>query len=225
MSRLRLDQILIEDVEDAVPEWEESLGINPPPEAYRQVRNFGDICDVVEAYMQGEAESDCTQQQAFYRLRKVVSQTFDLPVSALHPSTRWEELVKGRKRSEILQKLKIGMGVRVNLFGIPEELSYLISCAALISLCCLLISFSVGLFFSAFTTVIIFVSIQWGQKLRHKTLGDSCKELCGLHYRKMRRNPTSFNPTEVRQALHDFFTHYFDLDPQQLHPHSPLTLS
>lgn len=114
---IELKDVNPEDIGDVLGKLEKSFGITFPEGAFRDVKTFGDICDVIEAHISYGHQDGCTTQQAFYRVRDAIATTFQAPRTDITPETRLESIFPRKTRRTDIKRLTRAMNIKVDILG------------------------------------------------------------------------------------------------------------
>lgn len=77
---------------------EEAFQIAIPDEDAERMLTPGDVVTYVFGRVGSEWGDGCTEQRAFYRLRRASMKVFDQPRNAIRPVTRWDDVLPKRQR-------------------------------------------------------------------------------------------------------------------------------
>ena len=106
MDDFKLENIDIEDIEDLLGEVEKSFNIKFVGNELIGVKNFGELSDHIINKIQLENSDDCTSQQAFYKLRNVISKELEIDQKEITRQRKLEELFPKKVRRSNLKKLE-----------------------------------------------------------------------------------------------------------------------
>src|SRR5690349_9194542 len=83
----KLENVDVEDLSDVLLQIEKRFQIRFSDTAFKDAKTFGDICDVVQNNITLPHVDDCTTQQAFYKVRKALTVSCNMPTSGIEPAT------------------------------------------------------------------------------------------------------------------------------------------
>ena len=86
------------DFEDIVISIEKSLNIHFEQNDFEKVRTYADFETVVFSKLNGSETNDCSSQQAFYKLRKLLVENFNVEFEKIKPQTSLEKIFPSKKR-------------------------------------------------------------------------------------------------------------------------------
>jgi len=216
MKDFELSNIDIEEIESFLKEIENSFKIRFFSDELIHITNFGQLCDAITNKIETENSSNCTSQQAFYKLREAIGLilniekrtiTLNLPISGLFPK---------KTRISNIKKLESNLGFKLNLLGPPLWLSKLFSILFILSFVTLFFVLSFGLLGLLISIIGFKVSNENGTELNLKTIRQIVEKMTRENYLKSRRNQNTFNKNEIENVLIDWFSNQFDLDKTKL---------
>lgn len=216
MKDFELSNIDIEEIESFLEEIENSFKIRFFSDELIHITNFGQLCDAITNKIELDNSSNCTSQQAFYKLREAIGLilniekrtiTLNLPISGLFPK---------KTRISNIKKLESNLGFKLNLLAPPLWLSILFSILFILSFVTLFFVLSFGLLGILISIIGFKVSNENGTELNLKTIRQIVEKMTRENYMKSRRNKNTFNKNEIENVLIDWFSNQFDLDKTKL---------
>lgn len=76
-----------DDISDVLIKIEKSFGFRFGDTELKDVKTFGELCDIITSKVPGENSSDCTTQQAFYKVRNAIADVLLLDKASLTPDS------------------------------------------------------------------------------------------------------------------------------------------
>jgi len=205
-----------ENILDVIELAERSFGADLSPVYNTRVSTLGEFVDLMHQYTPGESATDCTTQQAFYRLRTSLAIISGANPSTIRPDTALADLIPLANRRQVVAKLDHELGIATELLVPRQWLVTSLACLLLISLAIIgpawpygllgLFLYSLGVWWSYRTTTTLSVT----------TVGQLAQKLSREHYRAVRRNATTVNRSELESFLLDLFSHELSIPRQQL---------
>jgi len=180
----------------------------------QHVTTFGELCDIIISKITLQEVSDCTSQQAFYKLRKALS--FIAPTATVLPSTELKYLLPWRKRRQLWRLVEKQLGFTHNLIGMSGTAAVAVATAFLASLAALFINAADGATGLISTVVAAIILDKTGRSLRANTVRECIEQMIREQYLKSRSNPNTFNRTEVVEQLQALFIDRLALEPSAL---------
>jgi len=224
MIENELKDIYTEDIEDLLSKVEKSFDIKFGDTELMYITTFGELCDHIMNKIQLDCYDNCTTQQAFYKLRDVISSKFiiDKTISTNFPLV---ELFPRKNRRIKTAELEKYLGFDLNILRPPHWLTRIL---------CIL--FFVSLSFLGLLAPFVFLRLYWqigvlglvisiggfwlankfGSELEVQTIGQVAEKMTRENYLKSRRNSKTFNKNEIEKVLIDLFSNDLRLDKSKL---------
>lgn len=107
----RLNNIDPDDISEILKKVERSFNFTFAHNELKDISTFGELCAHIHAKVEGRHVSDCTTQQAFYKIRQAIAKNQALDERTITPRTRLEHLYppKGRRKNIRLMKKHLGL--------------------------------------------------------------------------------------------------------------------
>ena len=220
---------------DMVPAIEKSFGIRFEQSELETVRTYSELCGMVNSKLPQSNASDCTSQQAFYKLRAalqahtaatIIKSTSS--VSSLLPA-QWV------KRRQAAKAIEAALGMKLNILGMPSRLENVCICLVLSSIFGLPVAVIVRMLSSSsmgywvcltgFLAGIIGMNAgsRLGSTIKYATIAELVATMRFRFYRQSRRNPGQVNSQEIPGQLHKLFCNDFGIESAQLTPEAILS--
>jgi hypothetical protein len=215
MQDEQLKNIDSEDLDDALSQIETSFSIKFGTYELQHVMTFGELCNVVESKIGLVSVSDCTSQQAFYKLRAALA--ISAGTFTITPDSSLELLLPSHERKAIWRSVEQQIGFKVDVIGVSPVVAVTLFFAFLVSLAAFFISAkAAGICFlvSCFATSI---ANKIGNTLHAKTVRECVEKMTREQYVKSRRNPGTFNRREVFSRVQAIFVNGLGLPDSALH--------
>lgn len=214
---------------DIIPAIEKSFGFKFTQADLADVRSYGELCAAVQAKLPTAAATDCTTQQAFYKLRQAIRlHTATLPIT---PASQLADILPARwaQRREVAAAIEQSLGMKLPLFDMPSAVAA-VGCLLLLFGCLLLAGGAFigapgvlgGLAGIAVAFILFDLGSRFGATLRYATVRDVVAAMSSMHYLQSRRNPTTVNPREIRDRLNYLFVDMAGVKLTELTPDAVL---
>ena len=215
---------------DIFPAIEESFGFKFKQADFTDVRTYGDLCTLVRAKLPGAAATDCTSQQAFYKLRQaLLSHTAANNVS---PTTTLAEILPTQRveRRLVAAAIEQHLGMKLSLLDMPPAVQAGGMILSLFSFLFTLIGgflwgvsgVLIGLAGIAVAIIVFNLGTRFGSTLRYYTVRDVVLAMSSTYYRQSRRNPSTVNPREITDRLNYLFVDMAGVELAELTPDAVL---
>ncbi len=211
-------EILGDEEVDLIASIEHSFDIELSADDCLSAITFGDLCRVVCSKMNVEDISDCTSQQAFYKLRAAIVKVGQIRVTSITPKTRFDSIFTKKERKRKFKQLESILGFPVNALAIPDWLILISTLAFLVSCIVLFVNWKFGIF--SFLVWFVFnKSISsFDNTLYYKTIGELAESIARNNYMSIRRNPKTANKKEVLQKMRELFSEQTGMDIVDITP-------
>lgn len=205
-----------EDWDEVLGQVEDSYDIKFGENDLFHVKTLGEVIDVIEKKIVGKDVQDCTTQQAFYKIRSILTVQLDLPPASVGPHSSLEELVPRKDRRRIFGDMESTLGVKLNVFRLKGWLSLFLTILLVGSLTAFIWSTQVALVGITMFAVFLWISLSTTKELNVATVGHVAERLSQRAYRLMRRDRGTVNRKEIRRKLKSLFKDEFGLEDGQL---------
>lgn len=206
-----------EEVLDLQAEIEHSFGIEWDEHELERTKTFGQLCDLIQTKIHAEPTGDCTHQQAFYKLRDALAATTGCDKGSIRPATRLRSLIPRMGRRKFVLQLDTRLGFPTNLLA-TSMVAMAFGGIGLVGGIVLLFYFFIpGL-------ISIAAGILGTRLLNHLmpdlavgTVGELAQRIASENYRKVRRDPHTYNPDEIEGIVKELMVDRMDIDPRLIH--------
>ena len=214
---IKLKNIDPDDIYHVLFKIEKSFDFKFGNTELKDVKTFGELCDIITTKVQGVNTPDCTTQQAFYKLRDALVTTCNVSKASIDSGAELENLFPRENRQKQLRTLQNILDVPLNILYIPKWLGRVIFVGVITSL---------GFFFVQWQYALLgLVSFSVAGMISHKyfatefelvTVGELAEKISRENYFKVRRNPQTLNSTEIEKIVIEFFSEELLLEKTNL---------
>lgn len=145
MTNLELKDTLIEDIEDLLIKVEQSFNIKFVGDELVNILTFGELCDHIANKVKLEQVDDCTSQQAFYKLREAISNTFNIDSKSITVDLPLTDILPRKDRRQRIMKLEKHLGFKLNILRPPHLVTWILVLSIITSFVLLFFIWPVGL--------------------------------------------------------------------------------
>lgn len=219
-STIELKNIDPFDISDVLIKVEKSFGFKFGDTELKDVKTFGELCDIITNKVQGDNANDCTTQQGFYKLRNAIAATQLTGKNSITPDTNLHQLFPRHNRRQKIEELQNELGMPIDILNIKGWLGWTIFIGIVGSLIMFFFKWQFALIGLA-----IFIAIGWtatkffANEFEFVAVGQLTEKLTRENYLKSRRNSETINRTEIAQKVKDFFIKELDLEEEVLTSH------
>jgi hypothetical protein len=213
---MRLEYVDLEDFEDFLLRVEDSFCFNFVDYELAHVMTFGQFCDHVIDKIKQTNSSDCTSQQAFYKIRDAISKTLQLEKTEINPSSDLIALFSRKSRRLRIKNIENILGFKINILRPPYGVTILLTITSFLSLAWLLFNWQIGLVGFTVSIFSLWFIKRIGNELDLESVGQIAEKIVRENYFKSRRNKNTFNKNEIEKVLTDLFCYELRLDKETL---------
>jgi hypothetical protein len=203
------------DIDEAIESVEKTFGIHFQDNDFKNIRAFGEFCEMVKEKTNSEDLLDCTTQQTFYKLRSAYTQLQIVTDEVIRPRTELTALFPPKHRKNNIRRFQEILGIKLSILYPPKIIEIILAITIMAGFVSLFIDLKIG------TAVIVlsFIGLHLGRKLgnnfRIKTFGDLAKQLKTECYSEVRNSP-AINKNEVKEIVKQIFMDKIGIDRKDL---------
>ena len=180
------------------------------------VETFGELCDHIANKIQLDNSDDCTTQQAFYKLRDVISSKFEITEKTISPDFLLINFLPRKNRRAKTKELERYLGFKLNILRPPHWVTTILFILVIVSILGLYFMPPIGILGLVFSIGGLRVAYNIGNVLKVQTVGQVAEKMTSENYLKSRRNSRSFNRREIEKVLTDLFSNNLGLEKSKL---------
>lgn len=202
-------------LQDILTDFEKDYQISLNKEELSQIKSFEELLSLLVNKFDYEDVNDCTEQQAFYKLRKSIIE-LNPNVKEIALDTELEDIFPESNRKSKLAKLKKSLGMKLEILEGSKVENFLLILGVLASMVYMFFSFNYGLLGLAISIYFLHIANRDGNSFSIKTVRDLVKYMVKRNYFKCRRNPLLMNKKEFREVVFNYFLDRMDLEEEEL---------
>lgn len=216
MEDIKLENYGSEDIDDVLLNLGKSFAINFDEGAFKEVKTFGDICEVIQSQLSYAHVESCTKQQAFYKIRNAISQaqSIDKSIIKLHSELSDIFPVKGRRKN--VMRFQNCLGIKIRMLTYPEWLTKIYVVGIILSFVAFFYDWKVAVSALIFFFSAIKISELVGKFLVVKTVEQLAEKFVINRYVDIRREKGTINQKEISEIIKDAFSSQLGLDKKYL---------
>lgn len=201
-----------------LPLVENSFGLTFGETELDPIPTFGEFCNVVLAKLPTAERSDCTSQQAFYKLRQALASY--VPATAIVPDAQLTELLptSRKQREEIIEAVETTLGFPLYLTGLANWAGNAIIIGFVLSIWAFFYRWQAGAMGLLLTVAGGYLLGQFCQVLEVSTIREVVEKMTREHYRQVRRDPATTNRQEIVGQIQALFHHELGIERHRLTP-------
>ena len=202
---MQLYNIDPEDIEDAFIKVGKSFGIRLLRTTLEHAKTFGDVCDAIESQLNFADKDDCTAQQAFYKIRKAISEVQHIDEKSVKLESELKTIFPRLTRIRDIKRFKRNIGIPVKFLDIKNWLEVVLLFGILISLISIFFNWRIGVVSLASLLMFRNILSRFSKELRISTVRELVELISREHYYLARRHRGSFNSNEVAATIQKMF--------------------
>ena len=171
MSKYQLSSCDPEDISDVLLKVEKSFDFRFGDTELKNVKTFGELCDIIVNKIEGDNLNDCTTQQAFYKVRDALVETLSIDKSKIVPATALQELLPKNKRRQLISQVDKLLRCKVDILQPKGWITMTLIVAILTSLIGLFIFWKIALAILVISILGIRLADKSGIELNLETVG------------------------------------------------------
>ena len=206
-----------DDVSDVLVKVEKSFAFKFGSTELKDVKTFGELCDIITSKAQGENSNDCTTQQAFYKLRDAFADTLLIDKKSITPDTDLQMLFPRQNRRQKVKEVRIKLEARFDILEIKEWLKWTYFFGIVVSLFMFLFKWQYALSGLAFFSFLGWTLNKFfATEIAAQTIGQFVEKFARENYIEARRNPATINRIEIAKKVKDLFRTDLGLEDKTL---------
>jgi hypothetical protein len=205
-----------EHFHDLLIKTEQSFGITFTREELVSLKTFGQLSDLIIHKMTLDNADDCTAQQAFYKLRHAFAVALQINDKSIGPDDLLSEVLRGHNRRSTVIAVEKHLGFKLNILKPQKSLLWIMGIIDVVAYAALFYYWNLAFLGLAVAWAGVWLVKKYGADPGKQTFGDVAAKMTWEHYLKSRRNPATYNRTEIGKILVDWFAKELRLDKSML---------
>lgn len=205
-----------EDISDVLVKIQKSFGFKFGKTELKDVKTFGELCDIITSKVPADNSNDCTTQQAFYKLRDAIADTLLISKKSITPDTDLQKLLPKNVRRKSVKAIDRCLGFKTKVLRAKYSITGAFAIILFLSLIELFVFWQAGLFGLSVSIIGLTIANSLGNELDLLTVGQFAEKLSRDNYLKSRRLSTTANKNEIAQKVKEIFMADLGLENLQL---------
>ena len=201
MNPKKLDIYEVEDIEDLIPEIEKMYNFTFENHELENVTNFDEFAELIIEKIDLENVESCTTQQAFYKLRKSISELGILEKNKLNTETKLKEIFPRKNRREIVKSLEENIGFKLNIIKPPLILINSLLVFGIVSFILLFIFLKIGIIGFGITILGFYLSLKFGKEIQLNSIRELVAKITTENYLNLRTESNTINRKELKKVI------------------------
>jgi hypothetical protein len=177
LSDFKLDNIDPEYFGDTLLKLEKSFGAKFADNSFRDAKNFGDICNIIESQINFTGKNDCTTQQAFYKVREAIALTQNFDESNIELQTKLEDIFPRSNRRQNVKHFQQALGFSVDILSMKNWIGWTLAAGFVVSLIAFFFSWQYAVAGLTFFTLFTWTASKFSKELNISTVGELTKQI------------------------------------------------
>lgn len=212
----KLENIDPDDISDVLVKVEKSFKFKFGQTDLKDVKTFGELCDIIVSKIELQENIDCTSQQAFYKLREALGTALQINEAEIQPITQLIDLFPKSIRRQKIKQVERILGFSLKILRPKHFVSGFFAILFIISLLGLFASWKFGLIGLITSLTCISVANKFANELEVSNIAALVGKMSRENYINSRRNKTTVNKAEVIKKIEQLFSHDLGLEPEFL---------
>jgi hypothetical protein len=205
-----------DDISDVLVKVQKSFGFKFGARELKDVRTFGELCDIITSKVSADNSNDCTTQQTFYKLRNAISDTLNIDKAGITTETELQNLFPRQNRRNAIKNIDKILGFKTNVLRPKYSVTGTLFIILIASFIGLFIFWQVGLIGLTLSVVGLKVATKLGIELDIKTVRQFSEKISRENYLKARRLSGTANKSEIARKVKELFIADLGLEEHQL---------
>ena len=212
----KLSNIDSDDISDVLLKVEKSFDFRFGNTELKEVKTFGELCDIIVNKTQGNNLNDCTTQQAFYKVRNAIADVSFSDRNKIMPDTYLQQLFPKHERRQKISAVENLLGFKTKILRPKHWITWTLVISLIASFIGLFIFWKLFIVILVISTVGLKLSEKFGNEFDLQTIGQLSEKITREHYKKVRRNIGTVNRNEVVLKVKELFKHDLGLEESSL---------
>jgi hypothetical protein len=187
-----------EDLETILIKIEQSFDIKFGINELKNAQTFGDFTSIILSKINGENTTDCTSQQAFYKLRKAV---LDVTKIDINPETHLSDIFPEATRKRDIAAIEAQLDIKLDILTPKALIVRLLTLLTIVSVFGLFLRPTLG-FVGIVSSIVLFeLAYRFGIELQLNSVKELVNKMVKTNYKKSRRHPLTVNFDEIEPQI------------------------
>lgn len=204
------------DVDEVVNKIEKTLHLKFDERDFEEVKTYGEFENLVLNKIEGTEMNDCTSQQSFYKLRKILVEDFNIPFKNITPKSQLNHIFPSKNRIKNVTFLKDKLKTETNFLKPDFTLSFISAILIILSFYYFFNQFLLGLLLFVIGIFCVKIAQDFGKEFYVTNIGELSEFMVKKDYKNSRRNSETYNPREVKEIIKEIFSDMLDIETSKL---------
>lgn len=205
-----------DDISDVLIKVQKSFGFKFGDTELKEIKTFGELCDLVTGKVPADNSNDCTSQQSFYKLRNALSDTLHVEKTNITTDTDLQNLLPKQIRRNVIKNVDKLLGFKTDVLRPKYLVTGTLVIILLAFVVALFIFWQVGLIGLTLSIVGLTAATKFGNELDIKKVRHFSEKIARENYLKARRLTGTANKSEIVEKVKELFIADLGLEEHQL---------
>jgi ABC-type multidrug transport system fused ATPase/permease subunit len=205
-----------DDLDELLQTIEKSYDIQFVSNELAHIRTFGEMTDHIVAKIKLQDKDDCTDQQAFYKLREAIVATRHLDGKLVQANTYLISIFPRQSRLKDFKEVERILGFKLKALRPKDSISAAVLILFLISVVMLFIDWRYGLIGTLVSIALFRIVDKTGKEFKELTVGELTKRMSQRNYVQSRRDKGTVNKKEIESKIGNLLIDELALDLKEI---------
>ncbi len=215
MKNYKLGQYEIEDLEFALSDFEKQYGIHFNQDELNSIKCVEQLTEAISNKFDYESSSDCTSQQAFYKLRNVLNK-LNTGNQNIKPDLELAELIPRKDRIQKVKEIETELGFELNVLQPKNWIFYSAIFLWIGVILLFFFHFFYALILAIFNYYFFGFIFKKGKEFKVSTVEELVNKIVMENYFRVRRTSNTINKIEFKKVVLEWFSDRMDMDKEEL---------
>ncbi len=183
---------------------------------FKDVKTFGELCNIITAKFPHNHLYDCTTQQAFYKLRSAIEDALLINKNYITPRTGLQNLFPRKTRRKSISAIEKRLGFKTGLLRPKHSITSTFIIMLLVSFIGVFIFWQAAIVALILSIIGQTLATRFANELDIQTVGQFAEIISREHYLKCRRISETANRYEIEKKIKELFLTELGLEEHQL---------
>lgn len=169
------------------------------------IKSFKELVNLVLENINYEESSDCSSQQAFYKIKRSIYKNTDYSKEILL-SSELKEIIPTKNRRNIIKQIENDLGFNFDILKPKDWIVKILMVFTLLSFVMLFIKFTIGLTTLLFVILMFKIVYKTAKEFKVKTYKELVELSSSENYFNFRKNKETINKKEFEKVIYRWFS-------------------
>lgn len=216
MENKYLTTIQTENLEDAITYLKQCFNLKFEKYELFHLQDLDQLSNHIIDKINKENSTDCTNQQAFYKIRKALQLSVGSKAKQLTPNSKLEDIIPRKNRKKQIKLLENQLGFKLKILTPKNYLANLSISAIILSMGFFYFDWKIGLLGFMLSKIFMDIVFSSGREYQYQTVRELIESTIYENYINFRRNKSTINKSELKLMLNKMFCEALDMNQEEL---------